>query len=86
MQKASTFTAEDTVITVAIVITLLLAPFLTALWYLDEPILVPPPIIAIFLGIAVSALLYRFLGGVHHASFTVFVAWWSNQQRRIECL
>lgn len=83
--------AEDIVIVVSIVMSLLLAPLLSILWFLDNPITVPPPIISIFLGIAVSALLYRFLGGVHDASFTVgalkvtgtaailiFVAWWSN--------
>ncbi len=63
--------AEDIVIVVSIVMTLLLAPLLTILWFFDKPILVPPPIISIFLGIAVSALLYRFLGGVQDASFTV---------------
>jgi len=88
---ADRLTAEDIVIIIAIVLTLLLAPFLTFLWFLETPILIPPPVIAIFLGIAVSALLYRFLGGVHDASFTVGalkvtgtaailigVAWWSN--------
>ena len=85
--------AEDLVIVIAIVITLLLSPLLAALWFLEKPILIPPPIISIFLGIAVSALLYRFLGGVHNASFTVGalkvtgtaailigVAYWSNGQ------
>ena len=87
------FTAEDIVIIVAIVLTLLLAPLLTFLWFIEDPILIPPPVIAIFLGIAVSALLYRFLGGVNNASFTIGalkvtgaaailigVAWWSNNE------
>ncbi|MCL1123772.1 hypothetical protein [Shewanella surugensis] len=85
--------AEDIVVIIAIVMTLLLAPILTMLWYMKDPILVPPPIIAIFLGIAVSSILYRFLGGVHNASFTIgalkvtgsaailiFVAWWANDE------
>ncbi|WP_298772936.1 hypothetical protein [uncultured Shewanella sp.] len=85
--------AEDIVVIIAIVMTLLLAPVLTMLWYLKSPILVPPPIIAIFLGIAVASILYRFLGGVHNASFTIgalkvtgsaailiFVAWWANEE------
>lgn len=85
--------AEDIVIVVSIVLTLMLAPLLSILWFLDDPVLVPPPIISIFLGIAVSALLYRFLGGVHDASFTVgalkvtgtaailiFVAGWANSE------
>ena len=89
------FTSEDKVIVISIVITLLLSPILAALWYLDDPILVPPPIIAIFLGISVSALLYRFLGGVHNATLTVgalkvtgtaavliFIAMWSNDELR----
>ena len=89
------FTAEDKVIVISIVITLLLSPLLAALWYLDDPIVVPPPIIAIFLGISVSALLYRFLGGVQNATLTVgalkvtgtaavliFIAMWSNDELR----
>lgn len=89
----NTLTAEDKVIVVSIVITLLLSPVLAILWFLDEPIIVPPPIISIFLGIAVSSLLYRFLGGVQNATLTVgafkvagaaavliFVAMWSNEQ------
>lgn len=92
-RRKQALSAEDIVIIIAIVITLLLAPALTVLWYLKEPILVPPPIIAIFLGIAVSSILYRFLGGIHNASFTfgalkvtgsaailIFVAWWSNEE------
>ena len=91
--KGSSLNADDVVIVIAIVITLLLSPLLAALWFIDNPILIPPPIISIFLGIAVSALLYRFLGGVHNASFTVGalkvtgtaailigVAYWSNSQ------
>ncbi|NAX32661.1 hypothetical protein CAG63_21665, partial [Vibrio sp. V37_P2S8PM304] len=83
--------AEDIVIVVIIVTTLLLALISTALWFLEDPILIPPPIIAIFLGIAVAAVLYRFLGGVSDATFKVgalrvtgaaailiFVAWWAD--------
>ncbi|WP_299496724.1 hypothetical protein [uncultured Shewanella sp.] len=92
-KRPHTLSAEDIVVIIAIVITLLLAPVLTMLWSLENPILVPPPIIAIFLGIAVASLLYRFLGGVYNASFTIgalkvtgsaailiFVAWWANEE------
>ncbi|WP_299007199.1 hypothetical protein [uncultured Shewanella sp.] len=92
-KRRKALSAEDIVVIIAIVMTLLLAPVLTVLWYLKEPILVPPPIIAIFLGIAVSSILYRFLGGIHNASLTIgalrvtgsaailiFVAWWSNDE------
>lgn len=85
--------AEDFVIIIIIVVTLILALISTMLWFIDEPILVPPPIISIFLGIAVAALLYRFLGGVADASFRlgalrvggaaailIFVAWWANDK------
>jgi len=88
---AKKLTSEDIVIVISIVISLLLAPLLSCLWFLYSPIVVPPLIIAIFLGIAVSALLYRFLGGVRDASFTIGtlkvtgtaaipigIAWWSN--------
>ncbi|WP_096085058.1 hypothetical protein [Agaribacterium haliotis] len=84
-------TAEDIVIIVAIVLTLLMTPLLTALWFLEKPILIPPPVISVFLGIAVSALLYRFLGGIDKASFTlgalkvtgsaailIGLSWWLN--------
>lgn len=93
MADNNQLTSEDKVIIVTIVITLILSPLLTVLWFIDNPILIPPPIISIFLGIAVSALLYRFLGGVHDASFTIgalkvtgtaailiFVSWWSNEE------
>jgi len=61
-------------------------------WQIYE-IYFPPALIAIFLGISVASLLYRFLGGIHNATFAIGalkvtgsaavlagIAWWSDTQ------
>ncbi len=88
-----TLSVEDKIIVISILITLILSFIAPIFWFLKEPIIIPPPIIATFLGIAVSALLYRFLGGIHGTTLAtgalkitgagavlIFVAMWSNEE------
>ncbi|EGQ7900730.1 hypothetical protein K2B98_004660 [Vibrio parahaemolyticus] len=91
--KKQHFSADDVVIIIVFTSTLLLAVGSCTLWFLSEPIVIPPPVISLLLGIAVSSLVYRFLGGVGDASFSmkgiklggsaavlIVVALWSNSE------
>lgn len=82
--------AEDYIILTVIVICLLGPIIMFGAWQVYN-IYFPPALSAVFLGIAVAALLYRFLGGIHEATFAVGalkitgsaavlagIAWWSN--------
>jgi len=63
--------SEDAVIIFVCGLTLILSVITGGLWSVEKPIVVPPPIIAIMLGISVSSLVYRFLGGVGEATFAM---------------
>ena len=89
-KKNRALSAEDYIILTVIIIGLLGPIVMFGTWQ-AYGIYFPPTLIAVFLGIAVAALLYRFLGGVHDATFAVGalkvtgsaavlagVAWWSN--------
>lgn len=91
--KKQQLSGDDVVIIIAFALTLLLAVGACVLWFLSDPIVIPPPVISILLGIAVSSLAYRFLGGIGDASFSmkglkvggssavlIGVAVWSNSE------
>ncbi|OFI66803.1 hypothetical protein [Vibrio cholerae] len=84
---------EDVVIIFISGLTLVLSVITGGLWSIESPIIVPPPIIAILLGISVASLVYRFLGGVGEATFKMTgikvtgsaailfaVAYWANME------
>ncbi len=87
---------EDIVIISISSLTLVLSVLAGALWSIESPIIIPPPIIAILLGISVASLVYRFLGGVRHATFKMTgikvtgsaailfaVAYWTNMELKL---
>jgi hypothetical protein len=84
--------AEDYIILTVIIICLVGPILMLGAWQIYS-IYFPPALIAIFLGISVASLLYRFLGGIHDATFAVGalkvtgsaavlagIAWWSNME------
>lgn len=91
-RNKSSLCAEDYIILTVIVICLVGPILMLGIWQIYS-IYFPPALIAIFLGISVASLLYRFLGGVHDATFAigalkvtgsaavlVGIAWWTNSQ------
>lgn len=48
--KNKSLSAEDIVIIIAFIVTLILSVICAGLWFYTKPIVIPPPIISIFFG------------------------------------